>query len=47
MQWLDGANIQNKLAAIFFYLNNGEPITVPIISRLLKYIYPKTRDVCN
>jgi hypothetical protein len=47
MQFLDGASIEKKLAAVFFYLNNGEPITAPMISKLLKHVYPEARDVCH
>jgi hypothetical protein len=47
MQWLDGANTERKLAAIFYYLNNGDPITANMISKLLKHVYPETKDVCN
>jgi hypothetical protein len=47
MQWLDAANIDQKLAALFLYLNNGEPITAPMISKLLKHVYPETKNVCN
>jgi hypothetical protein len=47
MHWLDEANVQNKLAAIFLYLNNGAPITAPMISKLLVFIYPETKPVCN
>jgi len=47
MQWLDGADTEKKLLAIYYYLNNGEPINAVMISRLLKYIYPEAKDVCN
>jgi hypothetical protein len=47
MQWLDGADTERKLSAVYYYLNNGEPINVGIINRLLKYIYPEAKDVCN
>lgn len=45
MQWIDGASVEKKLSAVFFYLNNGEPITCPMISRLLKHVYPEASDV--
>lgn len=47
MQWLDAANTETKLAAVFLYLNNGAPITSLMISRLLAHVYPETRDVCK
>lgn len=47
MQFLDGATIENKLAAVFLYLNNGDPITAAMISKLLKHVYPETKDVCQ
>jgi hypothetical protein len=46
MQWLDGADIRNKLGAIYMYLNNGEPIDAIMIGRLLKHVYPETNEVC-
>jgi hypothetical protein len=45
MQFLDGATIERKLSAIYFYLNNGEPITTSMISKLLRHVYPDVRDV--
>jgi hypothetical protein len=47
MQFLDGASVDKKLSALFFYLNNGEPITAVMISKLLKHVYPETKDVCH
>jgi len=47
MQWLDGANTESKLSAIYYYLNNGQPVNAVMISKLLKYVYPETKEVCN
>ena len=47
MQFLDGASVEKKLAAIFFYLNNGEPVSAVMISKLLPHVYPQTKDVCS
>ena len=47
MQWLDGADMRAKLTAIYLYLNNGEPISAPMIAKLLKHVYPETREVCH
>lgn len=44
MQFLDNATIEKKLSAIFLYLNNGEPITAMMISKLLRHVYPETKD---
>jgi hypothetical protein len=46
MQWLEGASIQDKLGALFIYLNNGEPINAIMISKLLKHVYRETKEVC-
>ncbi len=46
MQWLEGASIQDKLGALFIYLNNGDPIDAIMISKLLKHIYRETKEVC-
>jgi hypothetical protein len=45
MQWLDGASVQEKLAGVFLYLNNGGPISAVMIGKLLKHVYPETKDV--
>ena len=34
-----------KLRAIFYYLNNGEPIDAAMLGRLLKHIYRETKEV--
>lgn len=47
MQFLDGASVERKLSAVFFYLNNGEPITAVMISKLLPHVYPQAKDVCS
>lgn len=47
MQFFDGTSVDRKLAAIFLYLNNGEPVTAPMISKLLQYVYPQAKDVCS
>ncbi|CAF3522486.1 unnamed protein product, partial [Rotaria sp. Silwood2] len=44
MQWLDGATIPQKLAAVYHYLNNGEPIGSDMISKLLKHVYSEAKD---
>jgi hypothetical protein len=46
MQFLDAASIESKLSAVYFYLNNGEPINALMISKLLKHVYPEMKDVC-
>ena len=45
MQWFDSASIQDKLGALFIYLNNGDPIDAVMISKLLKHVYPETKEV--
>ena len=45
MQFLDSATIDKKLSALFFYLNNGAPITAVMISKLLKHVYRETKEV--
>ncbi|CAF0910614.1 unnamed protein product [Rotaria sordida] len=44
MQWLDAATIPQKLAAVYHYLNNGEPIDSQMISKLLKHVYLDSKD---
>ncbi|CAF1277066.1 unnamed protein product [Rotaria magnacalcarata] len=44
MQWIDSASVQNKLAAIYHYLNNGEPIDSFMISKLLKHVYRDAKE---
>ncbi|CAF3376252.1 unnamed protein product [Rotaria socialis] len=44
MQWIDSATVQDKLAAIYHYLNNGEPIDSFMISKLLKHVYRDAKD---
>jgi len=46
MQWLESASIQDKLGALFVYLNNGDPINATMISKLLKHVYRETKEVC-
>jgi len=46
MQWFESASIQDKLGAIFMYLNNGDPINAIMISKLLKHVYRETKEVC-
>ena len=46
MQWLEASSIQDKLGAIFVYLNNGDPINATMIGKLLKHIYRETKEVC-
>jgi hypothetical protein len=45
MQWFEAASIQDKLGAIFIYLNNGDPINANMISKLLKHVYRETKEV--
>lgn len=45
MQWIEAASIQDKLGAIFVYLNNGDPINATMISKLLKHVYRETKEV--
>lgn len=45
IQWMDTANVRTKLAAIYYYINNGKPITAPMIASLLKFVYPETNPV--
>lgn len=45
MQWFEGASIQDKLGALFIYLNNGEPINAALIGKLLKHVYRETKEV--
>ena len=45
MQWFDAALMPEKLRAIFYYLNNGEPIDATMLGRLLKHIYRETKEV--
>lgn len=45
MQWLDSANVQDKLSAIYYYLNNGEPIDSMMISKLLRHVYRDAKEV--
>ena len=47
MQWLEGASIQDKLGAVYLYLNNGEPINAVMIGKLLKHVYRETKEVCR
>ncbi|CAF1992857.1 unnamed protein product [Rotaria magnacalcarata] len=44
MFWLDGASLDAKLAGVFLYLNNGGPITAPMIAVLLRYLYTDVKD---
>ena len=46
MQFLDGTTIERKLSAVFYYLNNGEPINAAMMSKLLPHVYPQAKDVC-
>lgn len=46
MQFLDGTTIEKKLSAVFYYLNNGEPINAAMMSKLLPHVYPQAKDVC-
>ena len=45
MQWFEGASTQDKLAALFVYLNNGDPINATMIGKLLKHVYRETKEV--
>ena len=45
VQWFEMANNEDKLRAIFLYVNNGDPIDAVMISKLLKHIYRETREV--
>ena len=45
MQFLDGATIERKLSAVFYYLNNGEPVNAAMMSKLLPHVYPQAKDV--
>lgn len=47
MQWFEAASLQDKLGAIFIYLNNGDPINAPMIGKLLKHVYRETKEVEN
>ncbi|CAF3162391.1 unnamed protein product [Rotaria socialis] len=44
MFWLDGASLDAKLVGVFLYLNNGGPITAPMIAVLLRYLYTDIKD---
>ena len=45
MHWFDEASINDKLSALFIYLNNGDAIDAPMIAKLLKHVYRETKDV--
>jgi len=47
MQWLDRADLDMKLEAIYLYLNNGEPIDAPFLTTVFVHMYPDMTDVCN
>ena len=47
MQWFEAASLQDKLGAIFVYLNNGDPINATMIGKLLKHVYRETKEVEN
>ena len=47
MQWLDDASVENKLAAVYLFVNNGAPITTTLLITLFKYIYPEAKNVCQ
>ncbi|CAF3407127.1 unnamed protein product [Rotaria sp. Silwood1] len=44
MQWLDAATVSQKLGAVYYYLNNGEPIGSDMIGKLLKHVYPEVKE---
>lgn len=45
INWLEDANIDNKLKVVYAFVNNGDELDVVILSRLLKRIYSnKTED---
>lgn len=46
MQWFDSASVEDKLTGIYYYLNNGEPIDITMISKLLRHVYRETKEVC-
>ncbi|UJR21492.1 hypothetical protein I4U23_024576 [Adineta vaga] len=44
MHWFDEATVNDKLSALFIYLNNGEPIDASMIGKLLKHVYRETKE---
>ncbi|CAF1013617.1 unnamed protein product [Adineta ricciae] len=44
MHWFEDASINDKLSALFIYLNNGEPIDAVMIAKLLKHVYRESKD---
>ena len=45
INWLEDANIDNKLKVVYAFVNNGDELDAVILSRLLKRIYSnKTED---
>lgn len=45
MQWLETSDIRTKLAGVFLYMNNGQPIGVSNIAVLFKLLHPERSEV--
>ncbi|CAF0728665.1 unnamed protein product [Brachionus calyciflorus] len=42
MQWVESADLQQKLKYIFNFLNNGDDLNLDIIDKLLRKLYPNS-----
>ena len=47
MQWFENAKVDEKIRAIYHYLNNGDPIDAGMLSKLFRHLYPETDEVMN
>lgn len=45
INWLEDANLDNKLKVVHAFINNGDELDVVILSRLLRRVYPSKTEV--